>query len=102
MHIEKKDFIKILDFLNLNGLNIDKNFLPKPIGRGQANPTFVIQDNKVFMKELFTKIVDQRTDHCKLLLSNLIMLLLYEKLDTNSFLSTPSSIMLCNVEYKRC
>ena len=52
MHIEKKDFIKILDFLNLNGLNIDQNFLPKPIGRGQSNPTFVIQDNNSNLKVL--------------------------------------------------
>jgi aminoglycoside phosphotransferase (APT) family kinase protein len=52
MGIEKKDFKKILDFLNLNGLRLNDIFLPKPIGIGQSNPTFLIQDNKLNLKVL--------------------------------------------------
>ena len=52
MHIDKKKFRRILDFLKLNGLKIDDTFTPKPIGIGQSNPTFLIQDNDLNLKVL--------------------------------------------------
>ena len=52
MDIEKKDFIKIVNFSTLNGLHLNLNFAPKPIGIGQSNPTFLIQDNSFNLKVL--------------------------------------------------
>ena len=38
MNINEKDYYKIIDYLHLNQLDIDKSFFPKVIGNGQSNP----------------------------------------------------------------
>ena len=52
MNINEKDYYKIIDYLNLNQLDIDKSFFPKVIGNGQSNPTFLIQDENLQYKVL--------------------------------------------------
>ena len=55
MDLDKKEFKKITEFLSLQNFHIDKNFIPKPIGDGQSNPTFLIRDERKNLKVLRTQ-----------------------------------------------
>tara|TARA_S200000501_G_scaffold299599_1_gene286420 strand:+ start:15466 stop:16500 length:1035 start_codon:yes stop_codon:yes gene_type:complete len=44
MEINQEDFQKIVEFMSLNSCFIDDNYIPKSIGDGQSNPTFLIKD----------------------------------------------------------
>ena len=55
MNLDQKEFKKIIEFLSLENFYIDKDFIPKPIGDGQSNPTFLIRDERKKFKVLRTQ-----------------------------------------------
>ena len=55
MNLDENEFKKIIEFLSLENFYIDKDFIPKPIGDGQSNPTFLIRDERKKFKVLRTQ-----------------------------------------------
>ncbi|MFL2844042.1 MAG: phosphotransferase family protein [Alphaproteobacteria bacterium] len=55
MNLDQSEFKKIIEFLSLENFYIDKDFIPKPIGDGQSNPTFLIRDERKKFKVLRTQ-----------------------------------------------
>ena len=55
MNLDQNEFKKIIEFLSLENFYIDKDFIPKPIGDGQSNPTFLIRDERKKFKVLRTQ-----------------------------------------------
>ena len=55
MNLDQNEFKKIIEFLSLENFYTDKNFVPKPIGDGQSNPTFLIRDERKKFKVLRTQ-----------------------------------------------
>ncbi len=55
MDLDQKEFKKIIEFLSQKNFYIDKDFIPKPIGEGQSNPTFLIKDERKNFKVLRTQ-----------------------------------------------
>ena len=55
MDLDQNEFKKIIDFLSLENFHIDEDFIPKPIGDGQSNPTFLIKDERKNFKVLRTQ-----------------------------------------------
>ena len=55
MNLDQNEFKKIIEFLSLENFYTDKNFVPKPIGDGQSNPTFLIKDERKNFKVLRTQ-----------------------------------------------
>ena len=55
MNLNQNEFKKIIEFLAFENFYIDKDFIPKPIGDGQSNPTFLIRDKRKNFKVLRTQ-----------------------------------------------
>ena len=55
MDLDQIEFKKIIEFLSLENFHIDEDFIPKPIGDGQSNPTFLIRDERKNYKVLRTQ-----------------------------------------------
>ena len=55
MKIDQNEFKKIIEFLSSEKFYIDNDFIPKPIGDGQSNPTFLIRDERKNFKVLRTQ-----------------------------------------------
>ena len=55
MDLDQNEFKKIIEFLSLENFHIDEDFIPKPIGDGQSNPTFLIRDERKNFKVLRTQ-----------------------------------------------
>ena len=55
MDLDQNEFKKIIEFLSLENFHIDEDFIPKSIGDGQSNPTFLIRDERKNFKVLRTQ-----------------------------------------------
>ena len=55
MDLDQNEFKKIIEFLSLENFHIDRDFLPKAIGDGQSNPTYLIRDLRKNFKVLRTQ-----------------------------------------------